>query len=336
MLVRDLGERALLQKLHQYGQPEIIGDDAAIVSQVPRGGYHLVVTTDMLVEEVHFSDRTTNPEDVGWRAVAANFSDLAAMGAMPAGMTVGLGVAGETPLTWVEGVYQGISEYLQKYQTPLLGGDVVRSTQRTLAITAFGEVHPQRSIRRFCAQPGDAIAVTGWHGLSRAGLELLLDPQRERSFSQTERNLLVTAHQRPQARFDVLPVLQNLLDDPWRIAGMDSSDGLADAVWQICQLSQVGARLDRQNIPVPEALWQMATPEVVWQWILYGGEDFELVLCLPPARATTLVSQLGAPAAIIGEITSEPGIVLGDSSHSYSEQTLCPSSSFQHFHPPPQ
>lgn len=335
MLVRDLGERELLKKLHQYCQKEVVGDDAAILSEVPRQGYQLVVTTDVLVEEVHFSDRTTKPEDVGWRAVAANFSDLVAMGATPVGITVGLGVAGDTPISWVEGVYQGISHYLQKYQTNLVGGDVVRSAQRTLAVTAFGEVLPQRTIRRCHAQPGDAIAITGWHGLSRAGLELLLHPDRGNALSQAQRDLLVSAHQQPQARLDILPILQDILGASWRVAGMDSSDGLADAILQICQFSQVGARLDRQKIPFPEALGQIASSETIWQWILYGGEDFELVLCLPAASARTLVSRLGAAAAMIGEITSEPSVVLSDSSQTYPEQNLCYENSFQHFQSQP-
>jgi thiamine-monophosphate kinase len=331
MLVRDIGERELLKKLHQYCQQEVIGDDAAILSGVPRRGYQLVVTTDMLVEEVHFSDRTTNPEDVGWRSVAANFSDLAAMGATPVGITVGLGVAGDTPISWVEGVYQGIKNYLQKYQTHLVGGDVVRSSHRTLAITAFGEVLPQRSIRRYHAKPGDAIAITGRHGLSRAGLELLLNPEMGTSLTQPERDLLVSAHQRPQARFDVLPILQEICGESWRVAGMDSSDGLADAVLQICQFSQVGARIDRQKIPSPETLWNIAPSDTIWQWILYGGEDFELVLCLPPASAQTFVSRLGGYAATIGEITSDTRVVLTDSSQTYPEQNLGHESSFQHF-----
>ncbi|HBE47672.1 MAG TPA: thiamine-phosphate kinase, partial [Cyanobacteria bacterium UBA11369] len=125
MKIRDVGEQGLLQRLQRFCPAQIVGDDAAVLSMKP--GCELVVTTDMLVDGVHFSDRTTSPQDVGWRAAAANLSDLAAMGASPLGITVGLGVTGDTEVSWVEQVYQGMIECLGEYDTPIVGGDVVRS-----------------------------------------------------------------------------------------------------------------------------------------------------------------------------------------------------------------
>jgi thiamine-monophosphate kinase len=156
--VKDLGEQGLLQRLQGFCPSELVGDDAAVLEI--DSGHSLVVTTDLLVDGVHFSDRTTSPEDVGWRSAAANLSDLAAMGASPIGITVALGLPGNVPLSWVESLYQGLYDCLQRYQTPIVGGDVCRSSVITVSITAFGQVLPQRVIRRSLAQPGDAIAVT--------------------------------------------------------------------------------------------------------------------------------------------------------------------------------
>jgi thiamine-monophosphate kinase len=208
--VKDIGEQGLLERLQRFCPPEIIGDDAAVLLTTP--GQSLVVTTDMLVDGVHFSNVTTSPEDAGWRAAAANLSDLAAMGASPLGITVGLGLPGEVSVSWVERLYQGMTECLQKYNTPIVGGDIVRSPVTTLSITAFGQVHPSQIIRRSGAQVGDAIVVTGIHGASRAGLELLLHPELGQTLSDGEKAALITAHQRPKPRLDVLPILWGILE----------------------------------------------------------------------------------------------------------------------------
>ncbi len=143
LLVKDLGEHGLLERLQRFCPPGVVGDDGAIINTQPDRS--LVVTTDVLVEEVHFSDRTTTAFDVGWRATAANLSDLAAMGATPLGITVGLSLPGEKLVSWVEAVYQGMDACLKIYQTSLVGGDICRSAVASLAITAFGEVIPRCS-----------------------------------------------------------------------------------------------------------------------------------------------------------------------------------------------
>ncbi|MBE9020856.1 thiamine-phosphate kinase, partial [Chroococcidiopsidales cyanobacterium LEGE 13417] len=111
MKVKDIGEQGLLERLQRFCPAEIIGDDAAVISSSPEQS--LVVTTDMLVDGVHFSDATTSPEDVGWRSTAANLSDLAAMGARPLGITVALGLPGEVPVEWVERLYKGLADCLK-------------------------------------------------------------------------------------------------------------------------------------------------------------------------------------------------------------------------------
>ena len=343
MLVRDIGEQGLLERLQRFCPPEIVGDDAAVL--VTKPGESLVVTTDVLVDGVHFSEITTSAEDAGWRAAAANLSDLAAMGASPLGITVGLGLRGEVSVSWVEELYQGLTQCLQKYNTSIVGGDVVRSPVTTLSITAFGQAHPHRIIRRNQAALGDAIVVTGVHGASRAGLELLLHPELRQNLQQGDDTALIRAHQRPQPRLDVLPILWEILHsfssalygrgNPayplLPIAGMDSSDGLADAVLQICRRSGVGAVLESRQISLPDAFNYWLAKEQALEYALYGGEDFELVLCLPSLPAYELVQKLGNGAAIVGTITSGSKVVLHDQNAKNPDQVLTLGRGFQHF-----
>ncbi len=334
--VCELGEQGLLKRLQAFCPAELVGDDAAVLTTQP--GKSLIVTADVLVDGVHFSDRTTSPEDAGWRAAAANLSDLAAMGATPIGITVGLGVPGDLAIAWIERLYQGLTECLTQYNTVIVGGDVVRSPVTTVAITAFGQADPTRLIRRATAQPGQAIVVTGVHGASRAGLELLLHPEQGSDLTPSDRAALISAHQRPIPRLDVLPLLfppplhsstpSSLHSPP--LTGMDSSDGLADAVLQICRASGVGARIDRRQIPIPAGLSEWVGDEQTIKWALYGGEDFELVLCLPTDLAVKLVDQLDQ-SAMIGITTAQPDVWLVDSSHTYADERLSFDQGFQHF-----
>ena len=322
LTVQDIGEQGLLKRVQSFCPSTVVGDDAAVLPTTP--GMLLVVTSDVLVDRVHFSDQTTPPKSVGWRSAAANLSDLAAMGASPLGITVGLGLPGEVLVSWVEDLYRGITDCLQKYGTVIVGGDLCRSPTITVAITAFGQVDPARVVRRATAQPGDAILVTGFHGSSRAGLELLLHPELGQELSQDDRASLIQAHQYPNPRLDLLPSLPQT-----RISGMDSSDGLADAIVQICRASGVGARLDRHKIPIHSALKRWS-PEKAMNWALYGGEDFELVLCLPQDAAQILVEQIET-AANIGTITSDSDIRVIDFTRETSDEILTLEQGFQHF-----
>lgn len=332
--VQEIGEQGLLKKLQSFCPADLVGDDAALLSIAEQ--HSLVVTTDTLVDGVHFSDRTTTAADAGWRAVAANLSDLAAMGAMPLGITVGLALPGELSVAWVEQLYQGMAACLQPFNTPIVGGDVCRSPVATISITAFGQVRPAYAIRRSTAQPGDAIVVTGVHGASRAGLELLLHPESGQTLCEDDRTALIQAHQRPKPRLDAIPLLWQAHaahpspDKSWRVAGMDSSDGLADAVLQICRESDVGAVLERDRLPVPGALRNWLSEAKAIEWTLYGGEDFELVLCLPPAIAQEFVSRLPG-GAIVGTITAASEVVLQDRTATYADEVLTMSQGFQHF-----
>jgi thiamine-monophosphate kinase len=309
--IADLGEKGLLNLLHRFCSDRV-GDDCAVMGAT-LANQQMVVTTDMFVDGVHFSDRTTSAEDCGWRAAAANLSDLAAMGASPWGLVIALGLPENTQVRWIEGVYCGFSDCLKKYGNgaELVGGDLVQSSVKSLSVTAFGQVNSDRLIQRHTAQLGDAILITANHGRSKAGLELLLNPELIRrldrlpptSFDQAAycQAVFYQAHQRPIPRLDVPPLIHSLIPNI-RVSGMDSSDGLADAILQICKASGVAAKIDWESIPTAPGL-ELLAGEKLWDWILYGGEDFELVLTLPPHSARQLCLALPG-SAIIGTIVA--------------------------------
>lgn len=327
--VADMGELELLKRLQPFCDEDLLGDDAAVL---PPRSHSQVITTDVLVDGVHFSDHTTPPTAVGWRAIAANLSDLAAMGASPTGVTVGLALPGETPVAWVEQVYQGMADCLQLYGGNIIGGDIVRSPQKLLSITALGAVAPQRVIRRDRAQPGQVILATGWHGAARAGLELLLQPQTAAPLSASDRQVFIRSHQYPVPRLDVVDRLAALTDQEFHeLAGMDSSDGLANAVLWLCQASGVGAKLRRSRLPIPPSLPPWIGDETALQWCLYGGEDFELVLCLSAETALELLPALGDRASIVGTLEAGSEVVLVDDVSSGPDRILTWDGCFQHF-----
>ncbi|MCU0528069.1 MAG: thiamine-phosphate kinase [Cyanobium sp. Prado107] len=306
----DLGEWELIERLAAFAPPGQFADDAALVD--PTGP--LVVNTDVLVEGVHFSDASTSGFDVGWRAAAANLSDLAAMGCRSVcGLTVGLVAPGSTPWPWVEAVYCGLRTCLEPHGGLLLGGDCSSGAQRLLAVTALGALaHSAEGragvIRRADGRPGDSLVSTGPHGLSRLGLALLLGALPEQAVEGLEQPLqhrAIRAHQRPRARLDAVAALHASRPGgtPWRVAGTDSSDGLAAAAAAIARASRCRAQLDRRRLPLDPAM--AGLPEAV-EWCLGGGEDFELILALEPTWAEALVALLPG-AQIIGGLAERSG-----------------------------
>ncbi|MEM6598268.1 MAG: thiamine-phosphate kinase [Cyanobacteria bacterium P01_C01_bin.69] len=343
--IAQLGELALIEKLKPFCAAGSIGDDAALIKV--QAEHKLVVTTDMLTENVHFSSRTTPPYTVGWRAVTANLADIAAMGAMPLGITVGLGLPGHTPMNWVEELYRGMSECLDMYGGAIVGGDLCRALQQTVSITATGEVRPHQVIRRDSATPGMTVIVTGPHGASRAGLALLLEEfdlegkqPNELQPSELQPNELLShakawirAHQMPVPRFDALKDLRRIIGkaNPEAyptITGMDSSDGLANALLLISSCSGVGIDIVRSDIPLPMGLQAAVGAETALKWGLYGGEDFELVMCLPPAIADAFTKTRFATA--IGITTASGTVRLLATENSTTGQTIT-HNSYQHF-----
>ena len=279
----ELGESELLRRLSRFAPPGQLNDDCAALESDPRP---ILVNTDVLVDGIHFSDVSTKPSDVGWRAVAANLSDLAASGATSVdGITVALVAPSETPWSWVESVYTGLRAALDVHGGIILGGDCSKGSQRLLSITALGRLGPLR-LQRSEARPGDILVTSGPHGLSRLGLAILQNDQALHGIALSDalRTTAINQHQRPIPRLAALQDLLNCKPEslPWRAGGTDSSDGLLAAIQGLCSSSECGAVLDEKLLPHSKdwpggELWD--------RWCLAGGEDFELVLSLPEAWA---------------------------------------------------
>ena len=303
----DLGEAELLRRLARFAPPGQLEDDTA---QLQQPTADLLINTDVLVETIHFSEATTSPADVGWRAVAANLSDLAASGVdQILGITVALVAPGDTPWSWVEGVYRGIDSLLQDSGGVLLGGDCSRGPIRMLSITALGTLGPLR-LHRSQARPGDRIVVSGAHGLSRLGLALLLEDSALQGVTLPDalKELAIRQHQRPQPKLDALRSLVACKPKqvPWRAGGTDSSDGLLQAIDCLCRSSGCGAVLDQSMLPRAKEwpdgpLWQ--------RWCLGGGEDFELVVTLPQAWAQAWIHAQPSSRQV-GVITDQPNVIV--------------------------
>jgi thiamine-monophosphate kinase len=344
----DLGEWELIRRLGAFAPPGQFADDAALLPLRLAGGMGeseadssgaLVLNTDVLVEGIHFSDATTSPADVGWRAAAANLSDLAAMGCTEVvGITVGLVAPAATEWSWVEGVYGGLRQCLAVHGGEILGGDCSGGGQRVLAVTALGRLSREGGpIHRGDGRPGDLLVCTGPHGLSRLGLALLQGELGHAGNADGPGGMggdlvdrAIAAHRRPVPRFDAVRALIGCrpAQTAWRVGGCDSSDGLAAAVASIAAASGCAARLDRNALPIDPAM--AALPEAE-RWCLGGGEDFELVLALEPAWAGALVEALPGTTGIGRLETGGRAGHLGWSDGSPWPGTASGIGGFQHF-----
>ena len=158
----------------------------------------------------------------------------------------------------------------------------------------------------------------------------MLDPELGQNLTASEKKLLIKAHQQPNPRLDLIPLLETVASEI-AIAGMDSSDGLADAIRQICHFSRVGAIIDLDHLPIHPILLKLVSQAQAEEWTLYGGEDFELVLYLPRPLAVNLVDSLGTNAKIIGRTIVEPTVILNSQKKHFSQEISMKSLQFQHF-----
>jgi thiamine-monophosphate kinase len=268
-----------------------IGDDAAVLA----GGW--CASLDLLIEDVHFRLHTTSARDLGWKALAVNLSDLAAMGAEPVCALVGLGFPAQTAPEVLDDVFAGLDECASAYGAQVVGGDMSRAPALTLSVTVLGRC--ERPARRDGARPGDAICVTGPLGGSRAGLALLEGIGLE----LPERDALIERHVHP---IPLLAAGRSL--GTFVHALMDVSDGLATDAGRLAYASGAAVRIDLDRVPVQAGVERVArvlgrTPG--W-FAAAGGEDYELVCALPPDR----VAAAGVELHVVGEIVEgTPGSI---------------------------
>jgi thiamine-monophosphate kinase len=289
----DLGEFALIERLagtlggSQDREVVVgIGDDAAVYHV---GTEYIIATTDTLVEGVHFLP-DTDAHALGWKAMAVNLSDIAAMGGWPAFALVTLALPGEVDVAAIEVLYEGIRDMATVAATPVIGGDTVRAGELSVTVTVIGQAVQDKGqpllLRRDAAKPGDAIAVTGTLGESAAGLRQLRDGVTE--------SLFIDRHLRPQPRLAeaALAVSAGIR------CGIDVSDGLLADVGHICERSGVGAGIKAEVVPMSAPL-RRAYGDAL-HLACTGGEDYELVLVGPRKKLEAIKDE--AQLTIIGEI----------------------------------
>jgi thiamine-monophosphate kinase len=279
-------------------QPETdlgIGDDAALWQ--PSDGTSVVITTDALVEGVHFRQDWTDWTSLGHKMLAVNLSDIAAMGAIPKVATVVLGLTGNERVSDIEALYQGAGALAAAHGVVIAGGDVVKvPTDVTFSVTLLGEVVTAQALRRDRAQPGDLVVVSGTLGASAAGLALLagrMDPG-------ASGGLLIAAQLRPNPRL----ALGRILVAGGVSCAMDLSDGLLSDIPKILRASGVSAVVDVDRVPVLPAL-RALFPDRWQELALYGGEDYELLFTVPESRFDSLrreADHVAATLTAIGQI----------------------------------
>ncbi|MFR9729716.1 thiamine-phosphate kinase [Saccharopolyspora sp. MS10] len=295
--VSEAGEFGLIQRVTSgRAQPAATllgpGDDAAVLA-APDG--RVAATTDVLVEQVHFRLAWSTPHQVGRKAVAVNLSDLAAMGAVPTGLLVGLGCPPETPTSVVDELSAGMWEEAQRVGAGLVGGDMVSAPALTISITALGDLQGRAPVTRSGACPGDVVAVAGRLGWAAAGLAVL-----GRGFRSPV--AVVGAQRVPEPPYAAGPAAA----DAGATAMIDTSDGLLADLGHVAEASQVGIDLRDELIEVPQRLTEVASAlgADARHWVLTGGEDQALAATFPPDQP------LPAGWRAIGEVVEGSGVTV--------------------------
>lgn len=291
MKISDLGEFGLIDRLNQKirtGTDVVvgIGDDTAVLSSHKKGLYTLF-TCDMFVEDVHFTRGEVTPYDLGWKAMGANISDIAAMGGIPRHAVVSIGLTGAEDIKFADELYRGMRTVARKFGVDIVGGDTVSSPKAVVvSIALTGEAEKGRCVLRSGARKGEAILATG-----RLGGSLL---RKHFSFIPRVR----------EARY---------LTSCVRVSAMmDITDGLVADLEKICAASGVGALLFAENIPVSSDAVRMKGTKTPLERALSDGEDFELLFTMPkgdvPALMRNFRKRFKIPLSLIGSTTPEKGV----------------------------
>jgi thiamine-monophosphate kinase len=278
-----------------------LNDDAACLT--PKPGHDLVLTTDALVERVHFLPEDA-PGSIARKALGVNVSDLAAKGADPAGFLLSLALPDGWTEGWLADFAAGLGEASRDFACPLLGGDTVKARgPLTLSVTAVGQVPTGRMVQRTTAKVGDLICVTGTIGDAALGLKLRSAPVWSEGLSPEEKAHLADRYLHPQPRHQLAPALRKHAS-----AAMDVSDGLAGDLAKMMKASGVSAMVEADQVPLSAAVSKavQASPEL-FDLAVTGGDDYE-ILCTVPQKALDSFRQgadsIGIPLSVIGRVVS--------------------------------
>ncbi len=276
-----------------------IGDDAAVWQSGPGTR---VLTTDTMVEGVHFRADLASWRDIGWKALAVNLSDVAAMGCEPRVSVVSLGLDPDLGVEVVTGLYEGMLDACDAHGGEIVGGDIVSSPTLFVTVAMVGDASTVDGpvLDRRAARPGDLIGVTGTLGDSAGGLRLLLAGDSERDSTEDS---LAGRHLRPSPRVEEGLALRQV----GVRSAMDISDGLIADVGKMCAASGVGAVIDAAHVPAGEEL-RRAFPDDWADLALTGGEDYELVFTAPGETLARAKKMLDTPVTVVGRIVDGEGV----------------------------
>jgi thiamine-monophosphate kinase len=314
--ISELGEFGLIDKLASKFSlrnadllAKGIGDDAAVIRLGNEQA--LLVSTDMLVEGVHFDLAYMPLRHLGYKAVAVNLSDIFAMNGIPYGVTVSVAMSNRFTVEAIEELYEGVKLACDTWNVDLIGGDTTGSTQGlSISVTALGQARESEVVYRSGAQPNDLICVTGDIGSAYAGF-LILDREKETFLSNpdmqpdlTDYDYVIGRQLKPEPRGDVIQRLREIGVQP--TAMMDISDGLASELLHICKQSEVGISIYMDKLPIDYQTIRVAEEFKIAQgtFALNGGEDYELVFTVPLAFYNQIKEE--KEVHIIGKTTDEP------------------------------
>jgi thiamine-monophosphate kinase len=330
--IENLGEFGLIDHLTKNFEIQnastilSIGDDAAVIDHF---GKQTVITTDMLLEGVHFDLMYTPLKHLGYKSVVVNLSDIYAMNATPTQITISIGFSNRFSVEALEEFYLGVQIACEKYGVDLVGGDTCSSQKGfVISVTAIGEVAPDKFIKRSTAESGDLICVSGDLGAAFLGLTLM---EREKKIflenPQVQPNLenedyIVGRLLKPDARKDIIELLEQMEVKP--TAMMDISDGLSSEVLHICKQSQLGCRIYEDKIPLHEATKAAAFKFGLDATVcaLNGGEDYELIFTMKQADydKITLQEEISVIGYMCDQEEGTKLITKGGSTHNITAQ----------------
>ena len=312
--VGALGEFGLIDRLTRDFENERIstltgiGDDAAVIDHF---GMHTVVSTDMLLEGVHFDLSYCPLKHLGYKAVAVNLSDICAMMATPTQITVSIGISNRFPVEALEELYAGIQAACENYHVDLIGGDTTSSLRGlVISITAIGEVAPGKAVLRSTAQEGDLICLSGDVGGAYLGLQLL--EREKRIFTENpgvqpslEGKAYVVGRQlKPEPRADIVAWLQEQEIVPTSM--IDVSDGVSSEALHLCKSSNLGCVIYEEKLPINEeskvAAFDFGVDPTTCA--LNGGEDYELLFTIPQSDYDKITKS--EAISVIGYMTAAP------------------------------
>lgn len=317
MKLEEIGEFGLIEKIRKSMplpcKPVIvgIGDDAAAV--MPEKGSLVLITSDMFLEGIHFDRSFSDPFHIGFKALAVNISDVAAMGGKPTAAIISIGLPQDITVEEVEGLFDGIKESSREFGISVAGGDTCRSVSGLiLSITLLGEVEEDLMVLRSNAKVGDAIFVTGILGDSAAGLELL---RKSSQFTSHSSRSLIERHLMPHPKIDEGRMIA---ENKWATAMIDISDGLLSDLSHICDESGTGAEIYLERVPLSSELREVAEEmkRDPLSLALKGGEDYELLFTSPKDKAEEVMNARikGKPlAAMIGEVIKGERVLIDES-----------------------